>query len=77
MYLLSASGKTSVAVALKHLFGFGHVQNDDIRAKKTVPIFLQKIKSQLEKHDVVIADKYVYFSLEIINLDSFAAGITI
>ncbi|KAF8515637.1 RNA ligase-domain-containing protein [Gautieria morchelliformis] len=50
-------GKTSIAVALKHLFGFGHTQNDDVKAKKTAPIFLQNVKNLLTQHDVVIADK--------------------
>ncbi|KAJ6470426.1 hypothetical protein C8R45DRAFT_1218287 [Mycena sanguinolenta] len=43
-------GKTAVAVALSHLFGFGHTQSDDVKAKKTAPVFIKK-------HDVVIADK--------------------
>lgn len=50
-------GKTSVAVALSHLFGFGHVQSDDIQAKKPAPIFIKNVVSALKKHDVVIADK--------------------
>ncbi|KAH9848984.1 RNA ligase-domain-containing protein [Lenzites betulinus] len=50
-------GKTSVAVALTHLFGFGHVQSDDIQAKKPAPIFLKNVTQALKKHRVVIADK--------------------
>ena len=50
-------GKTSVAIALKHLFGFGHVQSDDIAAKKPAPIFINRVVEQLQSHDVVIADK--------------------
>ncbi|KAI0777806.1 RNA ligase-domain-containing protein [Trametes elegans] len=50
-------GKTSVAVALSYLFGFGHVQSDDIQAKRAAPIFIKNVKEALENHDVVIADK--------------------
>ncbi|KAI5121983.1 hypothetical protein M0805_001816 [Coniferiporia weirii] len=50
-------GKTTVAVALKQLFGFGHVQSDDVYAKKPAPVFLKRVADALEEHDVVIADK--------------------
>ncbi|KAJ7766520.1 RNA ligase [Mycena maculata] len=50
-------GKTAVAVALAHIFGFGHTQSDDVRAKKAAPIFLKNVTTLLLKHDVVIADK--------------------
>ncbi|THH27521.1 hypothetical protein EUX98_g6660 [Antrodiella citrinella] len=50
-------GKTSIAVVLKHLFGFGHVQSDDIAAKKVAPVFIKKVVESLKTHDVVIADK--------------------
>ncbi|CAL1708437.1 unnamed protein product [Somion occarium] len=50
-------GKTSIAVALVYLFGFGHTQSDDIRAKKPAPIFIKNVTNLLKKHDVVIADK--------------------
>ena len=50
-------GKTAIAVALAHLFGFGHTQSDDIKAKKPAPAFLKNVTELLEKHDVVIADK--------------------
>ncbi|SJK97856.1 uncharacterized protein ARMOST_01111 [Armillaria ostoyae] len=50
-------GKTTVAVALAHIFGFGHTQSDDVRVKKAAPIFLKNVTSLLNKHDVVIADK--------------------
>ncbi|KAI0366072.1 hypothetical protein BV20DRAFT_1097607 [Pilatotrama ljubarskyi] len=50
-------GKTSVAVALSYLFGFGHVQSDDIQAKKAAPIFIRNVTEALKKKDVVIADK--------------------
>lgn len=59
-------GKTSVAIALKHLFGFGHTQSDDIRAKKAAPVFVQNVVNSLKKYDVVIADKWVRFFLTLI-----------
>jgi tRNA ligase len=53
----SFAGKTTVAIALQYLFGFGHTQSDDIKAKKPAPIFLRSVVDLLKKHDVVIADK--------------------
>ncbi|EMD34614.1 hypothetical protein CERSUDRAFT_116777 [Gelatoporia subvermispora B] len=50
-------GKTSVAVALAHVFGFGHTQSDDVHAKKSAPIFIKNVVGLLKQHDVVIADK--------------------
>ncbi|KLO10607.1 RNA ligase [Schizopora paradoxa] len=50
-------GKTMVSVALKTLFGFGHIQSDDIKAKKAAPIFVKKVVDELKSHDVVIADR--------------------
>ncbi|KAF7360654.1 tRNA ligase [Mycena venus] len=50
-------GKTAVAVALSHIFGFGHAQSDDVNAKKPAPIFIKNVTDLLKKHDVVIADK--------------------
>ncbi|EED78500.1 predicted protein [Postia placenta Mad-698-R] len=50
-------GKTSIAVALSHLFGFGHIQSDDIKAKKAAPIFIKNVVNALKTNDVVIADK--------------------
>ncbi len=47
-----------VSVALKTLFGFGHVQSDDIRAKKPAPIFVKKVVDGLKTHDVMIADRF-------------------
>ena len=48
-----------VSIALKTLFGFGHIQSDDIKAKKTAPIFVKKVVEELRSHDVVIADRFV------------------
>ncbi|KAJ8481051.1 hypothetical protein ONZ51_g6278 [Trametes cubensis] len=50
-------GKTTIAVALSYLFGFAHVQSDDIQAKKAAPIFLKNVTEALKTNDVVIADK--------------------
>lgn len=50
-------GKTSVAVALAYLFGFGHTQSDDIQVKKPAPVFIKNVVNLLKNHDVVIADK--------------------
>lgn len=50
-------GKTSVSVALSHIFGFGHTQSDDVHAKKSAPAFLKNVVKLLQSHDVVIADK--------------------
>lgn len=52
-------GKTSVSVALVHLFGFGHTQSDDVKSKKSAPQFIKNVKGLLKQHDVVIADKCV------------------
>ncbi|KAF8491349.1 RNA ligase-domain-containing protein [Russula emetica] len=51
------AGKTSIAVALRELFHFGHTQSDDVKAKKPAPVFIQNVKKLLRDHDVVIADK--------------------
>lgn len=58
-------GKTSVAIALSHLFGFGHTQSDDVRAKKPAPIFIKNVVKLLKDHDVVIADKYDFDTVPI------------
>ncbi|KAJ7594862.1 RNA ligase-domain-containing protein [Mycena floridula] len=50
-------GKTTVAVALAKIFGFGHTQSDDVRAKKPAPVFIKKVVGLLGEFDVVIADK--------------------
>ncbi|KAJ7696944.1 RNA ligase-domain-containing protein [Mycena rosella] len=50
-------GKTAVAVALAYIFGFGHTQSDDVRAKKPAPVFIKNVTGLLTKYDVVIADK--------------------
>lgn len=51
-------GKTTVALALVKLFGWGHFQNDNITSKKNRPqIFAKSISSLLTTHPVVIADR--------------------
>ncbi|EPQ53735.1 hypothetical protein GLOTRDRAFT_78807 [Gloeophyllum trabeum ATCC 11539] len=50
-------GKTAIAVAIVHLFGFGHTQSDDVKAKKAAPVFIKNVVDLLKTHDVVIADK--------------------
>ena len=58
--LTQRTGKTTVAVALRHLFGFAHVQSDDVQAKKAAPIFLKNVTEALKTNNVVIADKCVH-----------------
>ncbi|KAH9887365.1 RNA ligase-domain-containing protein [Cubamyces lactineus] len=50
-------GKTTIAVALSYLFGFAHVQSDDVQARKAAPIFLKNVTEALKTNNVVIADK--------------------
>jgi tRNA ligase len=51
-------GKTTVALALVHLFGWGHVQNDNIPKQKNKPKqFAFQITNELSTTPVVIADR--------------------
>lgn len=51
-------GKTTVAMALVKLFGWGHVQNDNIQGKGGRPArFVSAITNMMVTHDVVIADR--------------------
>ncbi|KAE8153484.1 fungal tRNA ligase phosphodiesterase domain-containing protein [Aspergillus avenaceus] len=51
-------GKTTVALALTKLFGWGHVQNDNIPKQKNKPKkFALDITNLLGTHPVVIADR--------------------
>lgn len=51
-------GKTTIALALVHLFGWGHVQNDNIPPQKNRPKkYAFEITKELETHPVVIADR--------------------
>lgn len=48
---------------LARLFGFAHTQSDDVKAKKTAAIFVQRVGELLKQDDVevVIADRYRSF----------------
>ena len=51
-------GKTTVALALVKLFGWGHIQNDNITVKRNKPqAFADQLCMQLSEHPVVIADR--------------------
>jgi tRNA ligase len=50
-------GKTTLAIALHELFGWAHVQNDNITAKKAAPVFYKQLVDNLKKSRVIIADK--------------------
>jgi tRNA ligase len=50
-------GKTTIALSLVHLFGWGHVQNDNITGKGRPPRFTRGILKLLEDHPVVFADR--------------------
>ncbi|OJD14259.1 hypothetical protein AJ78_05388 [Emergomyces pasteurianus Ep9510] len=51
-------GKTTLALALVKLFGWGHIQNDNIQGQKNRPKrFAQEVNNSLALHGVVIADR--------------------
>ncbi|KKP07480.1 hypothetical protein THAR02_00401 [Trichoderma harzianum] len=50
-------GKTTLALALKHLFGWGHIQNDNISGKGRPPRFVKALMDELQEHPVVYADR--------------------
>jgi tRNA ligase len=51
-------GKTALAIALTHLFPFiRHTQSDNVQTKRTGPTFLKNVVGELDKHDVVFADR--------------------
>ncbi|KAK0333948.1 tRNA ligase [Friedmanniomyces endolithicus] len=51
-------GKTTVALALRQLFGWGHVQNDNITVKKSKPLaFANACCKELNGHPAMIADR--------------------
>ncbi|KAH8159188.1 hypothetical protein CIB48_g9061 [Xylaria polymorpha] len=50
-------GKTTVGVALTHLFGWGIIQNDNIQGKGRPARMIQAVMSSLTEHPVVIADR--------------------
>ncbi|KAJ3218939.1 hypothetical protein HK099_004869 [Clydaea vesicula] len=54
-----ASGKTSLAKLLKNNFNIGHIQSDDIKAKRPAPIFVEKVMEcfSTEGKNIVFADR--------------------
>lgn len=50
-------GKTTIALALSHLFGWGHIQNDNIMGKGRPSRFTKAVLEQLEEHAVAFADR--------------------
>ncbi|KAJ2399177.1 trna ligase, partial [Coemansia sp. RSA 2559] len=50
-------GKTTISLVLSELFGFGHVQNDNIPIKAGRPAFHREILDQFDDHSFVIADR--------------------
>lgn len=50
-------GKTTVALGLVDLFGFGHIQNDNIQGKQRPTRFASAICNLLQDHNIVIADR--------------------
>lgn len=50
-------GKTTIAIALNHLFGWGLVQNDNITGPKRPPRFTKALLEELEKQPVAFADR--------------------
>ncbi|OJD13025.1 hypothetical protein ACJ73_09256 [Blastomyces percursus] len=51
-------GKTTLALALVKLFGWGHIQNDNIQGQKNRPKrFAHEVTTSLATHKVVIADR--------------------
>ncbi|MCJ1321478.1 hypothetical protein MMC15_006823 [Xylographa vitiligo] len=51
-------GKTTVAIALAKLFGWGHIQNDNITGQKGRPKqFVIQLCNSMAQHPVVIADR--------------------
>ncbi|KHN98606.1 RNA ligase, T4 RnlA-like protein [Metarhizium album ARSEF 1941] len=50
-------GKTTIALAMSHLLGWGHIQNDNITGKGRPPRFTKAVLDQLEGHSVVFADR--------------------
>ncbi|KAH6632048.1 RNA ligase-domain-containing protein [Chaetomium tenue] len=50
-------GKTTIGVALTSLFGWGHIQNDNITGTKRPPRFVKALLDELEDRDAVFADR--------------------
>ncbi|KAK0620006.1 fungal tRNA ligase phosphodiesterase domain-containing protein [Immersiella caudata] len=50
-------GKTTVGLALTHLFGWGHIQNDNITGAKRPPRFTKAVLDTLDETAAVFADR--------------------
>ena len=50
-------GKTTIALALTHLFGWGHIQNDNITGPKRPPRFTKALLDDLDEHPAAFADR--------------------
>lgn len=50
-------GKTTLALALSELFGWGHIQNDNISGKNRPPRFTKAVLEGLKTHPAVFADR--------------------
>uniref|UniRef100_UPI00406D52A7 tRNA ligase n=1 Tax=Thermochaetoides thermophila TaxID=209285 RepID=UPI00406D52A7 len=50
-------GKTTLGVALTKLFGWGHIQNDNITGSKRPPRFTKAVLDELNEHPAVFADR--------------------
>lgn len=50
-------GKTTIGIALTHLFGWGHVQNDNITGPKRPPRFVKMLIEELDGVSAVFADR--------------------
>ncbi|CAN6662849.1 tRNA ligase [Trichomonascus vanleenenianus] len=51
------SGKTTLGVALRHLFGWGHVQNDELTGKQKKMYLIRGAVNCLDESEVVIVDR--------------------
>ncbi|EFX00132.1 tRNA ligase [Grosmannia clavigera kw1407] len=50
-------GKTTIALGLSHLLGYGHVQNDNITGPKRPPRFTRMLLDELKTAPAVVADR--------------------
>ncbi|KAK0643338.1 fungal tRNA ligase phosphodiesterase domain-containing protein [Cercophora newfieldiana] len=50
-------GKTTIGLALTHLFGWGHIQNDNITGAKRPPRFTKAVLDSLDETAAVFADR--------------------
>lgn len=50
-------GKTTIGLALSTLFGWGHIQNDNITGSKRPPRFTKAVLDQLNERPAVFADR--------------------